>query len=107
MSRSYRRPYSCITGAHSAKKDKILAHRGQRRVFDNYLKLRWEDEDFLMPHFRACPHNNVWGWSRDGRQRYQHYPRPHDPTQWSFWSKEELDKHDRWSVEWYLGLTRK
>jgi len=72
MSRSYSRPYCAVCGVGtSAKEDKVLAHRGVRRVHNYLVRLMLKDPglDIPLPHFRSCPCNNVYGWSRDGRQR--------------------------------------
>lgn len=75
MSKSYRKPYSAITGAHSAHDDKTVAARMVRRAQNNALRtaianqVDWDE--FLLPEVYECSHNDVWGWSRDGKQRLQ------------------------------------
>jgi hypothetical protein len=69
MSKSYRRPYASVTGNRSAKQDKILAHRGERRAQNFALRVCQDWEEFFLPHKRECHWNNVYAWSRDGRQR--------------------------------------
>ncbi len=72
MSRSYRRPYCAVCGVGtSAKEDKVLAHRGVRRVHNHLVRLMLKDPclNIPLPHFRSCPWNNVYSWSRDGHQR--------------------------------------
>jgi len=71
MSKSYRKPYSSPTGSLSAKKDKQMANRSIRRTQNNYLKLNWDEEDFLIPNKYECANNEIYGWSRDGNNRYQ------------------------------------
>jgi hypothetical protein len=71
MSKSYRKPYSSPTGNLSAKKDKQIANRAVRRKIKNYIKMNWEEENFLLPNKYECSNNEVYGWSRDGKQRYQ------------------------------------
>lgn len=74
MSRSYKKqPFVAICGGASAKKDKVLAHRGERSAHRHaiYGALRAQEfDDFLLPLRLECSHNDVWGWCRDGRQRY-------------------------------------
>lgn len=76
MSRSYRKPYSSVTGNRSAKDDKIHAHRGMRRAQNQATRqiMRFDDETVLMPKMRECSWNNVYSWSRDGRQRLRFQP---------------------------------
>lgn len=71
MSKSYRRPYASVTGNRSAKQDKILAHRGERRAQNYALRVCQDWEELSLPHKRECHWNNVYSWSRDGRQRLQ------------------------------------
>jgi hypothetical protein len=57
MSRSYRRPYAACNGVNSSKEDKVLAHRGVRRVHNRLVRLMLRDPglDIPLPHFRSCP----------------------------------------------------
>lgn len=71
MGKSYRRPYSSAVGHPSAKKDKQIANRALRRTQNNYTKQFYEDDGFLIPHKYECSHNEVYGWSRDGKVKYQ------------------------------------
>src|SRR6266702_718839 len=71
MSKSYRQPYASVTGNRSAKQDKILAHRGERRAQNYALRVCQDWEEFLIPHKRECYWNNVYSWSRDGNQSLQ------------------------------------
>ena len=70
MSRSYRRPYSAITGLSSAKWDKQMAHRGVRRKQNLALKTCTDYEDFFTPHRLECHWNDTYNWGRDGAQTY-------------------------------------
>jgi hypothetical protein len=81
MSRSYRKPYASVTGSRSAKQDKVLAHRGVRRVHNRIVRMMLRDPglNILLPHFRECPWNNVYSWTRDGSQRL----RVPDAAAWS------------------------
>jgi hypothetical protein len=96
MSRSYRhQPFiAIIGGGKSAKEDKVLAHRGERRTQNRalYAAFKANDfEDFLIPHMYECPWNEVYSWRRDGNQQYCG---PND-----FWAKYDPD--------WYLKMMRK
>ncbi len=74
MSRSFKhKPFQAICGGDSAKKDKVLAHRGVRRVHRLALHnaLKSGEYDVLLPHRLECAWNNVYTWSRDGCQSYQ------------------------------------
>jgi hypothetical protein len=115
MSRSYRKPYAAVCGCDaSAKKDKQLAHRGVRRVQNWVAKKMLRDPDLEMPHFRSCPWNDVYDWSRDGGKRLE------VPTarEWSDHVKAVLglgyfvypwmQKHYlEWPPKQYAELTRK
>jgi hypothetical protein len=118
MSRSYRRPYSAICGNGSAKEDKRIAARGMRRRLNQWLhNLEDYDESGLIPHRLECSHNDVWGWNRDGKQRYC-VP---SMTEWNGylkvvnngpfrnkWEEEHLKKYNSvWPPEWYRQITRK
>ena len=71
MGKSTRKPYASVTGSLSAKQDKIRAHRSERRMQNQMLKKAFEDEDLLLPHKLECAFNDVWGWSRDGKQSWR------------------------------------
>jgi hypothetical protein len=92
MSRSTRRPFAAVTGTSSAKADKRLAHRGQRRSQNRSLKTCIDLENLLLPHPLECTWNNNWVWGRDGSQCDYSYLRN---------SAEERDRR------WYRKLTRK
>ena len=74
MSRSYRKPYAAVTGTSSAKDDKTRAARAVRHVQNSYLrKILHGDlhDQLLFPHRLECPWNEVYAWTRDGKQRLQ------------------------------------
>ena len=113
MGRSYRRPYSAITGTHSAKKDKREAARGVRHKLNQLLRTTVDLESLLLPHKRECHHNNVYDWSRDGRQRYQRLG-----CSWSEYCRLEQGlfqypsevrwaEDQQWPPKWYVRLKRK
>ena len=86
MSRSYRRPFASVCGKVSAKQDKQMAHRGVRRVQNRIARLMAENPDLLMPHFRSCPWNNPYSWSRDGESaRNGQMPVTGAITCWQSW----------------------
>lgn len=68
MSRSYRRPYTAVTGNKSAHADKKLAARGLRRRQNQWLHTLEDLERELIPHRLECAFNNTYSWGRDGRQ---------------------------------------
>ena len=68
MSRSYRKPYTAVTGVRSAHRDKKTAARGMRRKQNAWLHNLADFDCALVPHRLECAFNNVWCWSRDGRQ---------------------------------------
>jgi hypothetical protein len=88
MGKSYRKPYSAITGHASAKSDKRRAARGVRRKLNQWLKAARDFQDDLIPHRLECSWNQVWSWQRDGKQHY--YP----PSQYAL-------------SDWHSKLTRK
>jgi len=75
MSRSYKKqPFAAITCCESAKRDKQIAHRSERRAQKKALRIALLNEaleDYLPLHIYECPNNDVWGWGRDGNQLYQ------------------------------------
>jgi hypothetical protein len=98
MSRSYkRRPFMAICGNGSAKQDKVLAHRGERRAVQRAIhNARKQDfEDFICPLRRECCHNNTYDWGRDGKQTYQR-PRTigHDGIEYQY-------------KDWFVRMMRK
>lgn len=74
MSRSFKKkPFMAITGAKSAKVDKQLAHRGERRKHSLELRMAGKEarfDDYVPPLRRECRWNNNYCWSRDGKQHY-------------------------------------
>src|SRR5580698_8210731 len=68
VSRSYRKPYTAITGVSSAHHDKKTAVRGMRRRQNAWLRNLDDFDHALIPHRLECAHNDVWSWSHDGRQ---------------------------------------
>lgn len=103
MSRSFRKsPFMSICGYHSAKKDKQLAHRGERRKHSFEIRMAIKEdrlEEYIPPIKRECSWNNVYSWVRDGNQRYC------VPTQrdWQDYLKDE----DTWPPTWYKMMFRK
>ena|SRR5579872_1755409 len=95
MSRSYRKPYCSICGAASAKSDKRLAARGVRRKQNLALATAIDYEGFLLPHKFECAWNEVYAWSRDGRQTYQ----SRIPRYISISAPERITNHIRWWEE--------
>jgi hypothetical protein len=110
VSRSYRKPYAPVTLAESAKEDKRIAARAVRRAQNRWVRtLNDEDRDAEpIPHFRECPHNDVWGWSRDGKQRFQS---PFDRELTTFHPARQGVVQDKrtniWPPLWYQKLLRK
>lgn len=122
MSRSYRVPYSAVTGVPSAHEDKKLAARGVRRRQNQWLQKHGDEEDFgLIPHRLECSGNEVYSWGRDGRQYYHRLTGKDwnkylmvtsgkSPWAWN-WGRTASD-HDRkrygvWPPLWYCELKRK
>lgn len=70
MSRSVKKPYHAITCCESAKQDKQLAHRGERRAHKHALRTTTDFDDFTPPNRRECSWNNTYSWGRDGAQHY-------------------------------------
>jgi hypothetical protein len=109
MSRSYRKPYSAITGTSSAADDKRVARRGVRRRQNQYLResfLSDDWDDFIMPHKYECSFNETYSWHRDGKQTLQ--SPPGYPTSWVFlFGEESADERYQQSCDWYQRLHRK
>lgn len=122
MSCSRRRPYgTCFCwGGFSSKKDKQFANRSARRKQNQTLRMTEEFEDFLLPHRYECANNDVWGWVRDGKQRYKgpgsgvwkrslsNYYRVEQKF-WQYESEKFFYEEDEniWPPDWYLRLQRK
>ena len=102
MSRSYRRPYSAVTGTASAKADKVQAARGVKRRQNTYARRVLAEQSwdaFLVPHRLECSGNDVWTWGRDGKQQLQFpYPRHARPG---------LDDDFEAAYQYWLKLQRK
>lgn len=85
MSRSRRKqPFSSVTLATSAKRDKQTAHRSVRRTQNRYLSVHTDQDTFLLPLEFDCSHNDVWGWDIDGPKKYR------DPAKYG---------HEQWFIE--------
>ena len=103
MSRSYRKPYSAITGTNSAKQDKIFAHRAERRAQNLAIKLCLDWDEFLIPDKLECSYNDPWGWGRDGKQSLHFPPNPNEfkhDEEFNIWWYE-------YQVKYYASLCRK
>lgn len=116
MSRSFRRqPFMAVTGPGSAKRDKITAHRGERRAQNRAINKAFKEQDFenfLLPARHECHWNNNYCWGRDGSQMYQtlgrtekqwHYEANFDPD--SCWYGDP--DYRCWPPAWYVSLFRK
>jgi hypothetical protein len=68
VSRSYRKPYTTVTGTKSAHNDKKIAARGLRRRQNQWLYTLEDVDGALIPHRLECAYNNTYNWGRDGRQ---------------------------------------
>jgi hypothetical protein len=68
VSRSYRKPYTTVTGTKSAHNDKKIAARGLRRRQNQWLYTLNDVDGALIPHRLECAYNNTYNWGRDGRQ---------------------------------------
>jgi hypothetical protein len=68
VSRSYRKPYTAVTGTKSAHNDKKMAARGLRRRQNQWLHTLEDVDGALIPHRLECAYNNTYNWGRDGRQ---------------------------------------
>lgn len=119
MSRSYRKPYTAITGTSSAKDDKRLAARGMRRKQNLWLRTTSVEEledSGLVPHRFECAWNEVYCWGRDGHQFIW------EPSDWEWyeyhrtqigefrndWDRNySLRRHNHWPPIWYEKLKRK
>jgi hypothetical protein len=109
MSKSYRKPYSAITGIRSAHADKTQAARGLRRGQNQALRnFKFEDwDEFIIPVRLECSWNNTYSWGRDGKQHLQFPPKPMPEGIWNGYSFNPRDEwHDR-SVLWYARIQRK
>lgn len=116
MSRSYRKPYSAITGHSSAADDKRTARRCWRRAQNHALRSFQGDWDaFLIPERYEASFNDVWGWRRDGVQRLRFLSHndlnPYAYTRYCGRTYENLMKRHYQSLElsaaWIRDLHRK
>jgi len=116
MSRSFRhQPFQSITGNPSAKRDKVMAHKGERRTYNKVLHIALKEQDFdvLLSLRSECSWNNVYCWNRDGKQRWcgltskdwYDYIQANDPTSWLYeWRHEHFST---WPPAWSLEMMRK
>jgi hypothetical protein len=102
MGKSYRKPYSAVTGVRSAHHDKTVAARGLRRGQNHALRtFKFEDwDEFIMPHRLECSWNNTYSWSRDGKQTLQF---PYTPPLEGIWNGYSFNKPDD---EFYQRIDR-
>ena len=68
MSRSYRKPYTAITGLPRSHDDKKKASRGVRCRQNAWLRSLTDYDLALVPHRNECAFNNTCLWARDGKQ---------------------------------------
>lgn len=76
MSRSYRKPYSAITGVKSAADDKRVARRCWRRLQEQTLRDCLDYDELTMPKRLEASFNDTWSWGRDGCQTLRLPPEP-------------------------------
>ena len=121
MSRSFKKqPFMAICGNGSAKQDKTIAHRGERRAQRAAIcKAVIEDdfENFLLPHRLECSGNEVYSWGRDGNQLYQgldakdwvgHHEAIFGGTHgWLGLSCYQNSDYEVWPPMWYQRMMRK
>ena len=104
MGKSYRKPYSAITGVKSAKHDKMVARRCWRRAQEQALRDCKDWEELVIPKRLEASFNEVYSWGRDGGQSYQSKPTLDRHWQWTFMTAEEW--YER-SMKYWLRLHRK
>jgi hypothetical protein len=68
VSRSYRKPYTAVTGVPRSRDDKKTAVRGMRRKQNAWLRNLKDYDRALVPHRLECAFNNTYLWARDGGQ---------------------------------------
>jgi hypothetical protein len=119
MSKSYRKPYSAVTGVRSAHHDKTLAARSVRRAQDgairNAIASQIDWDEFLLPEVYECSDNDVWSWGRDGNQylqkRSKEYNNPYAYFYASYLDHDELmvrwEERKAWDDEYLARLVRK
>jgi hypothetical protein len=104
MSKSYRKPYSAITGVRSAAHDKMVARRCWRRAQEQAIRDCKDWEELVIPKRLEASFNDVWSWGRDGKQTLQFPPTLEKFWPWSFCTAEEDYQHQ---LLWYARLQRK
>lgn len=115
MGKSYRKPYTSITGHYSAKNDKRIGARGVRRAQNASIRNVDDWDEWLLPDIYECKGNEVYCWDRDGNQSYQAPPMWGDHSHWLSrrhgFTEEEAVKHALESFEnakkYYEKLKRK
>jgi hypothetical protein len=121
MSRSYKhQPFIAMCGNSSAKKDKQLAHRGERRGQDHAIRMAWKADDFenfLIPHKFECRWNNTYSWVRDGHQQYcaldkrarhKHFiANQTEVIDSAMWYYQGDPDYTCWPPMWYVEMMRK
>lgn len=119
MGKSYRKPYCAITGRRSAHDDKTQAARSVRRAQEFALRTALANEvdwdEFLLPDIYECANNEVYGWSRDGNQRFQtrsnQYDNPFAYTSYNWRSYDEIikwwEERKQRDDDWLKYLCRK
>ena|SRR5579859_3966229 len=119
MSRSYRRPYSPVTGCRSAASDKMVARRAHRRMqnqrLQQYISNGKDWDEFLNPERLEASFNEVYCWGRDGNQSLQcwnhNYANPFWLNSYNTCTVEEQIQHaeervrDHW--KWIAEISRK
>lgn len=116
MSRSFKKqPFDTITCCGSAKCDKQLAHRAERRTHNRAIHIARQTEsleDFTPPLRLECSHNDVWDWNRDGHQRWcgltvrdwaKYEQAHHNPESWVY----QYEPYMVWPPTWYTQMMRK
>jgi hypothetical protein len=114
MSRSYRKPYTSVTGVYTGSgDDKRVARRLVRRAENRAINNCQDFENFLLPHKYECSYNDPWGWGRDGKQ-YLCVPTSDDWSrhclsviEGSCMSRWGMAYYAVWPPEWKDKLTRK
>ena len=104
MGGSYRRPYAAVTGVRSAAHDKMVASRSWRRAQNRAIRECEDWEDLVLPQRLEASHNNVYGWVRDGKQRFQFAPVLELHWPWTYCTAEE--DYER-QLLWYTRIKRK
>ena len=104
MGKSYRKPYSAVTGVKSAKHDKLVARRCWRRVQEQAIRDCFDWEELVIPKRLEASFNDVWGWGRDGKQTLQFPPKPERSWVYTFMTAEAW--HQR-QMKYWARLHRK